>query len=163
MDGQTCKRFAHYPKRERDLPSTLQADFPIWPSTPSSVIQVTVRDDNDVPAINAFVKLSMSYLGIGRKKVPVATQLVSVGANQAVTLNFPTPSNFLTDQDGNPQQWLGAYVDLQHRHDQNLANDHATSMWLGVDTSQAGGPGSISGLIFGSLLMATPAHNLSVD
>lgn len=120
------------------------------PSAPSSVIQVTIGNNSSVTAINTLVKLSVSYFGIGRKKVPIASQLVSIPPNQSVTLNFPTPSSFLTETVTaggitlhNPQQWLGVYVDLQHPYDKNLANDQAISMWMGLGTTAQGGPGGV--------------------
>ncbi len=115
--------------------SSYDPNFP-GPS-PSPVIEVTLGNDTSVTAINTLVRLSASPIGIGRKKVPVAEQLVTVGPNQQVTVTFVTPPAVAS------QQWLGAYVDLYHPFDQNQANDQAISMWQGIDTTGSGGPGSI--------------------
>lgn len=106
----------------------------VLPSGPSSVIQVSIGNNSSASAINTSVQLGMSYLGIGRQKTPVASQNVSIGPNSQVSIAFPTPAAFLTDPNGVPQQWLGAYIDLQNPHDANLANNSAISMWLAIST-----------------------------
>ena len=121
------------------------------PSAPASVVKVTVGNKNAVTSINTRVALSMSYFGIGRKRIPVAEQLVTIPPAQAVDVTFPLPPSFLnetvTTADGvtvtNPQVWLGAYVHVSHPYDENPANDDAISMWMGIDTTGGGGPGSV--------------------
>jgi hypothetical protein len=104
---------------------------PNWmPSAPSPNAQVTIGNAGPVTATSTQVQFSMSSFGIGRVKVPVASLPVNnLAPSQAITLNFPIPANFLT------QQWLGAYVDLLPSYDKNLQNNNAISMWMAVDTS----------------------------
>jgi len=96
------------------------------PSGPSPFVLVTVGNNSNVPAINALVQLSMSAIGIGRVKVPVASQYASIPAQQSVSLSFVVPPSFLN------QQYLGVYVDITHPYDSNLLNNHAISMWEGL-------------------------------
>jgi len=93
-----------------------------------------------VSAINVMVQLSMSSFGIGRQMVPVASQFASVPAGQSVSLNFPTPPNFIGE---GAEPWLGASVNLQHPYDQDLANNQAASMWMGIDIDTAAEPGGV--------------------
>lgn len=109
----------------------------VLPNAPSSVIQVTIGNDSGTSAGNTSVRLGMSYLGIGRANTPIAPpQTVSIGPNSQVTIPFPTPTNFLEDSDGTPQQWLGVYIDLENPHDSNLANNQAISMWMAMSTDE---------------------------
>jgi hypothetical protein len=101
---------------------------------------VTIGNNSGASAINTAVQLGMSYIGIGRQKTPITSQNVSIGPNSQVDIFFPTPASFLTDPDKVPQQWLGAYVDLQNPHDANVTNNHAISMWLAISTDGPVGP-----------------------
>jgi hypothetical protein len=103
------------------------------PTSPSPFVEVTVANNSAVAAINTVLQLSMSRYGIGRKEIPVVSQFVNLSSQQSLTLSFPVPSSFLTEI------WFGAYVDLQHPYDQNVLNNHATSMWRGADVEPTGG------------------------
>lgn len=125
-----------------NLYSTYPPNAP--PPALSPTVQVTVGNNGGVTAVNTLVRLSMSYLGIGRKRVPVGSQLVTIPANGQVTLDIPIPASFLAaDPLTRLQNWLGVNVDVEHPHDQNLANDHTVSMWLapGGEFATVGGAG----------------------
>jgi hypothetical protein len=114
------------------------------PPAPSPFVLVTVGNNSNVAAVNALVQLSMSYQGIGRVKVPVTSQYATIESQQTITLSFNVPASFLnqtvTIQTAGgpetiqvPQQFLGVYIDVQHPYDSNVLNNHAISMWQGLD------------------------------
>ncbi len=112
----------------------------VLPNTPSEVIAVTIGNDGGASAVNVSVQLSISPLGIGYKKVPVASQPTSLAQNSQVTLAFATPTALLQSAGGASMPWYGAYVDLQFLDDSDLANNHAISMWLAIDSQSDSGP-----------------------
>ena len=107
------------------------------PAGIDSSIVVSVSNDSGVSAIGVAVELGMSFFGIGRRRVPVASHLLSVPANQTVSLAFPVPANFSN------RQWAGGDVDLSYVYDANTANNHAVSMWQGLPINAGLGPNQL--------------------
>jgi hypothetical protein len=75
-------------------------------------------------AINTVVRVSRAPFGIGTKRTPVVTQLVSIAAGQTITFN--TPLGAATSEVIRGGEAL--YVDISHPYDADTANNHGESV-----------------------------------
>lgn len=96
--------------------------------------EVTVRNlSPDASAMGVLVHFSTSAFGIGMQRSPAGTQVVNLAPNQEVLLKFPLSQAVL-----NGEQRIGTYVQLEHPHDENLANNNGDQIHDGAFTSESG-------------------------
>lgn len=84
-------------------------------------------------AVNTLVHVFYSSFGIGFQRAPLSTQVVSLAPLQQITLKFPLSQAILAGD-----QRLGVHVRLEHPHDKNLLNSHASQIIFAVHTSEFG-------------------------
>ncbi len=115
-----------------DSPDILTNHFVPWKLF--AEVPVTVRNLSPlVNAVNAEVTLSISAFGIGMKRTPVSTQIISLAPGQQIVLQYPLPQSVLAGD-----QRIGAFVEIYHPHDSVKVNSRGAQMIAGVQTTVDG-------------------------
>lgn len=96
--------------------------------------QVVVRNRSGVAtAANGLVNFSTSPFGIGFPRTLVASQKLTLGPGQQVSLNFPLAQAILS---GDPR--VGVFIDLEHPYDTEPLSNHGEQVHEGHFTSESG-------------------------
>lgn len=95
---------------------------------------VNVRNlSPNTPAANALVHYYTSPFGIGTQKTLKQSRMISLGAGQETTLNFP-----LDQQTLNGDQRIGVHIVIEHPNDEKQINNAGSQVHNGAYTSESG-------------------------
>ncbi len=93
---------------------------------------VVIRNlSQTVPAINTLVHFFTSPFGIGTRREHKLTKIVNIPPQGQVELSFPLDSTTLK---GDPK--IGAHIQIEHPHDQNLENNAGSQVAYAGFTSE---------------------------
>jgi hypothetical protein len=111
-----------------DIVSNNWRPFRLNPET-----NVKVRNVSSVAAINSLVHFYTSPFGIGTRKELKLTKVITLGAGQEMSLDFPLDQQTLAGD-----QRIGVHILLEHPHDEHLINNSGSQVHEGAYTTESG-------------------------
>jgi hypothetical protein len=115
-----------------DNPDIITNNWRPFKLLPESIIKVRNLSAT-VAAIHSQVHFYTSPFGIGTRREHKLTKIISIGAGQEVSLNFPLDQATL----GGDQR-IGVHVELEHPHDEQLINNFGSQVHDGSYTTESG-------------------------
>jgi hypothetical protein len=115
-----------------DSPDIITNNWRPFRLNPEATIKVRNLSPT-VAAINSQVHFYTSAFGIGTRRVLKLTRIISLGAGQEVSLNFPLDQETL-----NGDQRIGVHIQLEHPHDEQLINNFGSQVHDGSYTTESG-------------------------